>query len=320
MIGRHLAADAESAADVGLPAAEVVMISSWRIGALLAPSLLAATVAGAAPIPFFFSTGDPDGRMAMASRPGSAGKPEIETADDFVLSQRTGISSASFTGLLVGGSIIDLGTVRVEIYRVFPNDSNVGRTSGAPTFSTSNVPTRVNSPSDVAIDSRDSSGGLSFSTTSLGSFTASNSVAPGGIHAKPNQTTGGNGPVTGEEVEFVVTFATPFELDPDHYFFVPQVELTNGAFFWLSAPRPIVAPGTPFAPDLQTWTRDASLDPDWLRVGTDIVGGNPAPTFNAVFSLTGQANATVPEPGSPALVGLAAFALLAARGRGRSRA
>jgi hypothetical protein len=35
------------------------------------------------------------------------------------------------------------------------------------------------------------------------------------------------------------------------------------------------------------------LQPDWLRVGTDIVGGNPAPMFNASFSLTGM---TVPGP------------------------
>jgi hypothetical protein len=39
--------------------------------------------------------------------------------------------------------------VRVEIYRIFPNDSDVNRTSGSPTFSTPLVPTRVNSPSDV---------------------------------------------------------------------------------------------------------------------------------------------------------------------------
>ena len=31
----------------------------------------------------------------------------------------------------------------MEIYRVFPNDSNTVRTSGAPTFSTPQVPTRV---------------------------------------------------------------------------------------------------------------------------------------------------------------------------------
>ena len=36
------------------------------------------------------------------------------------------------------------------------------------------------------------------------------------------------------------------------------------------------------------WVRDADLEPDWLRVGTDIVGGT---TFNASFSLFGEAEA-----------------------------
>jgi hypothetical protein len=81
-------------------------------------------------------------------------------------------------------------------------------------------------------------------------------------------------------------------------------------------------PGTPFAQgtkDLQAWTRDQTLDPDWLRVGTDIVGGSPAPTFNAVFALTGETTPTVPEPGSLALAELAGFALVAARRRQPSR-
>ena len=34
--------------------------------------------------------------------------------------------------------------------------------------------------------------------------------------------------------------------------------------------------------------RNANLEPDWLRVGTDIVGGSAAPTFNAVFTLSGE--------------------------------
>jgi hypothetical protein len=272
----------------------------------LAVSALWAALASATP--FLFSTGDPDGKIATASRPSSPGKFEIESADDFVLGSTTAIQSATFTGLLSGGaSTSDIGEVRVEIYRVFPNDSNAGRTSGPPTFSTTNVPTRVNSPSDVELVDRDTAAGnLTFQTTDLGSgFTAADSVLPGGIHPKPGQTTGGNGPVTGTEVAFGVTFATPFLLAPGHYFFVPQVEVTDpaGEFLWLSAPRPIVPPGTPFPPgftDLQSWTRDEFLAPDWLRVGTDIVGGNPAPTFNAVFSLTG----VVPEPSSLILVGL----------------
>jgi hypothetical protein len=255
---------------------------------------------------FFFSTGTPDGKMATATRP-DASKLEIETADDFLLTSATSISSATFTGLMPSASTVK--EVVVEIYRVFPNDSNVGRTSGSPTFSTPQVPTRVNSPADVAFDSRDSSGTLTFTTSVVAStLTTANSVQPGGINPKPNQTTGGSGAVTGEEVEFTVNFTTPFSLPADHYFFVPQVELDNGDFLWLSASKPIVAPGTPFLPDLQSWTRDGKLDPDWLRIGTDIVG---AGAFNAAFTLTGD----VPEPASLTLLGIAVGGLALARRR-----
>jgi hypothetical protein len=197
-------------------------------------------------------------------------------------------------------------------------------------FSTPEVPTRVNSPSDVAFASRDSAavGQLMFTTSvQSSSFTTVNSIQPGGIHPSPNQATNGNGPLTGQEVEFDVTFTTPFNLPADHYFFVPQVALTNGGqFYWLSASRPITGgldihgnPTTPFAPDLQAWTRDAMLDPDWLRVGTDIVDTTSAPTFNAAFSVSGNA---VPEPGTMAAVviglGFIGYRRWRAATRGRS--
>jgi hypothetical protein len=268
-----------------------------------------------------FSTGNPDGKMAAATRPDSPGKFEIETGDDFVLTSEGLINSATFTGLLSGGTKI--GEVKVEIYRVFPADSNVARTSGPPTFSTPEVPTRVNSPADVEFADRDTAAGsLTFTTTELNaSFMAANSVAPGGIHPQPGQTTGGNLAVTGEEVLFNVNFSTPFDLPADHYFFVPQVELTDAAgnFFWLSAPRPIVPPGTPFPAgftDLQAWTRDQFLDPDWLRIGTDIVGGATPPTFNMTFSLSG---ATVPEPSSFVLLGSVAVFIAAGFRRRHSK-
>lgn len=286
--------------------------------AIAAISIGLVTALPAAAAPFFFSTGDPDGRIATASRPDSAGKIEIESADDFALAGAAHITSATFTGLLTGGaSLADVGNVRVEIYSVFPNNSDVGRTTGPPDFSTPKVPTRVNSPSDVAIQERDvAAGNLSFSIATLAAnFTANNSVI-NGINPKPGQTTGGEGPVTGTEVRFTTNFTTPLDLQPGHYFFIPQVEVTiaNGEFFWLSAPRPIVPPGTPFPPgfnDLQSWIRNEDLAPDWLRIGTDIVGGT---TFNASFSLIG----TIPEPASIGILG-AALSIMAAAGLRRRR-
>jgi len=273
---------------------------------------LLSAVPAAADAPFFFSTGDPDGKIATATRPDTGAPFEIESADDFVLTHSTSITSATFTGLLsTGAPLTDIGAVVVEIYRVFPKDS---------TFPPSgNVPTRVNSPSDVAFQERDSTSGLTFTPGVVSaSFTAANSVQPGGIHL-PSTPPGGDGPVTGEEVQFSVNFAMPFLLPADHYFFVPQVELSDGTFLWLSALRPIDASGTPFPPgftDLQSWTRDdPGIAPDWLRVGTDIVGGTPAPTFNAAFSLDGS---VVPEPSTWAMM-LLGFAGLGFAGYRRAR-
>ncbi len=266
-----------------------------------AVALLVLVPAAAWATPFDFSTGSPDGRIATGSRPDSLGKIEIESADDFVLANPTLINHATFTGLITGGATTaNVGQVVVEIYRVFPKDSDTGRTP--------KVPTRVNSPSDVAFDSRDSSAGdLSFTTSVLNqSFTAANSVL-NGIHPSPNQTTGGEGAVTGQEVLFSVTLTKPLDLPADHYFFIPQVEVSNGEFLWLSAPKPIMAPGTPFTPDLQSWIRNADLAPDWLRIGTDVIGSG---AFNATFSLHGEA---IPAPSAFVLAGLGAVLSLRSR-------
>jgi hypothetical protein len=236
----------------------------------------------------------PNNQMGIATRPDSTTGFEIEAGDDFLLNGETLITNASFTGLFVSptGGPVTVADLVIEIYRVFPKDSGTVRTPA--------VPTRMNSPSDVAFESRDSAGGELTFTTALQAptFTALKSIQPGGIALN----TGGNGEITGQEVQLNVTFSVPFDLPADHYFFVPQVLLSGGGqFFWLSASRPISGSGTtPFAPDLQAWTRDEALDPDWLRVGTDIVGGGAsAPQFNAAFSLSGSA---VPEPTSVVLL------------------
>jgi hypothetical protein len=250
---------------------------------------LATTSAGATTV--LYNNDFPDGRIGTASRPDS-GSGERETGDDFLLTSGAKVTGAAFTGLMPTGASVK--SVVVEIYRVFPNDSDVGRTSGPPTFAVPPaIPTRVNSPSDVAFDSR--VGGTVAATPLSNSFTVANSIVNGiSVGA------GGEGPVTGQEVRFNVIFTTPFNLPADHYFFVPQVELSDGNFLWLSANRPIVLPGTPFSPDLQSWIRnDPGIAPDWLRVGTDVVSNT---TFNSSFLIFGDITAAVPEPSTWAMM------------------
>ena len=82
---------------------------------------------------FVFTTNDPDGKMAMASRPDAAGKIEIESADDFPLTSTTRLTGATFTGLIpTGASGSDIMDVRIEIYRVFPKDSSFPPSGNVP--------------------------------------------------------------------------------------------------------------------------------------------------------------------------------------------
>jgi hypothetical protein len=161
----------------------------------------------------------------------------------------------------LGSPLTNISEVEIELYHVFPKDS-ANPPSG-------NVLTRVNSPGDVEIASatRDSiAGSLSFSSSILNdSFSVFNTVV-NGIHPQPNSFTGGEGSATGEEVLITVDFTTPILLPADHYFFRPEALLSVGDFLWLSAPKPIVAPGTPFAPDLQSWIRNDDLAPDWAAM------------------------------------------------------
>ena len=250
--------------------------------------------------PFTFTTGAPDGRLGAASRPGTT--TEIETADDFILSNATMINSATFTGLLPSGAPLSSVTgVGVEFYRVFPLDS-VNPPDGR-------VPTRVNSPSDNAFSSFSIAAGNLTITLLSATFTVANSVL-NGINPVPNQTTGGEGAVSGEEVQFAVTFPGGVNLPADHYFFKPQVALSSGNFYWMSTAR-----SAPLFPgDLQAWTRNTNLDPDWLRIGTDIVGGSSPPTYNMAFSLQGT---DIPEPGTLSMVFAGAIAVATLRLRGR---
>jgi hypothetical protein len=257
-------------------------IGQVTLAALLALTLtftvFVLTASRASAESFTFSTGSPDGLIATLSRPASAGMVQTETADDFVLSQCVLINQATFTGLLPSGApLSSITDVEVEIYHVFPVDSDQSRTPA--------VVTRTNSPSDVEINdaTRDSlNNSLSADPTVVNpTFSVLNSVVDG-IHPSPNQFTGGEGSVTGEEVTITVTFNPPILLPADHYFFRPEVGLSSGNFLWLSAPKPVAPPL--FVGDLQSWIRNDNLAPDWSRIGTDITHQGP---FNASFSLSG---------------------------------
>ena len=73
-------------------------------GGLLAAVLALGTGAPPAHADFFFSTGNPDGKIATLARPAAAGEIQTESADDFVLAENTLINQATFTGLLPSGA------------------------------------------------------------------------------------------------------------------------------------------------------------------------------------------------------------------------
>lgn len=243
------------------------------------------------------NTGNPDGRLGALSRRPGANKLETETADDFVLKQTTVLTGASITGLISPATpLANIANVEIEVYHVFPLDSgNADPLAGK-------VPSRTSSPSDVEIDAatRDASlGSLRFTIGRLNAnFSVLNTVV-NGINNKPLNTTHGEGPATGEEVEIAITFTNPIILSAGHYFFRPEVLVNGGEFLYLSAPKPILAPGAPIPGDLQAWIRNSRLAPDWLRIGTDIIGSDapPAPTFNMTFSLSGAFLQSAGTPG-----------------------
>jgi hypothetical protein len=267
-----------------IPRKVVISRGGLAAGALVLTLCLSAPLWSA---PFFFATGSPNGLLGALSRRPGPGKVETETADDFFVQVPTVITQATIFGLLPAGTPLEsIKDVEIELYHVFPLDS-------AP--ASGRVPTRNNSPSDVEIGTATrarSAGTLSTSASVPNAFFMVSNTVVNGISPK----TGGEGPLAGEEVKIDITFTSPIILPPGHYFFRPEVLLTDGDFLYLSGPRPIVSPGTPINPDLQAWIRNSTLAPDWLRIGADIVAGDTPPAFNMAFSLSGE---TVPDVGTP---------------------
>ena len=71
-----------------------------------------------------FDNGSPDGSMASLSRPSAGGDIAKPNQLTILLEPSASISSATFTGLVTGATPT-IGNVSVEIYRVFPNESQI---------------------------------------------------------------------------------------------------------------------------------------------------------------------------------------------------
>ena len=247
---------------------------------LLALSLIAGPVLADT---VFYNNDFPDGKVGASS--GTSKGLGTETADDFILGSTSQITSGSFTGLIPQGATVN--SVSIEIYKVFPADST---NPPSPIV----VPTRVNSPSDKAFQDTPVSFTASLLANNAGTANSViDNISPG--------LTGGEGGKNGQEVRFDFT-VNNLVLPADHYFFVPQVTLSDGTFLWLSAPKPAGGEfgSTQINPDLQAWIRNDKLDPNWLRIGTDIVGASAgnfpnqnAQQYNMAFRLVGT---VVPEP------------------------
>jgi len=240
----------------------------------------------------------PDGKVATAS-----GSPkEAESADDFILGKASTITSGSFTGLIPKtASILSVG---VEIYGActpgsgFAGCTNLGK-----------AVTRVNSPTSEGLPGTERTTGdgtLNYSTSLLNNGIGVVGSVVDGINAQtpnvPATLTGGDGPASGKEVRVNFDLTQGITLPAGHYFFVPSVELNDGSFLQLSAYRTVGGEfgSTLITPDLQAWVRNNDIKNDWLRTGTDIIGGPTDPaTYNLAFRLVGT---VVPEPTGVAML------------------
>jgi hypothetical protein len=209
---------------------------------------------------FFVSTGNTDGKLGALSRRPSTDKKETETADDFDLKKTTVITGATITGMIVPATpLANIADVEVEMYHVFPLDSV------APS---GNVPSRLNSPSDVEIASatRDArQGTLRFTTVLLDpNFLVKNTVV-NGINKKPFNITHGEEQATGAEVEIDITFTNPILLPAGHYFFRPEVMVTDGDFL-SCRPRD---PSFPLGRPSRAICKRGSATPICRRIGSE---------------------------------------------------
>ena len=212
--------------------------AKFAISLSLVGCLPATPAAALLPAVYSFSTGDPDGKMATASSPGQRGSSRSRRPTISFSRQRPRSPARPSPASSPGTRSVS--NVPVEIYRVFPTI----RTRAAPAGrQRSRLPRRRparirHRMSHLAADA--ATGGLQVRDNRHGILHRAQLGAAGWHQSQTGQFTGGNGPVTGEENDFSMSFTNDLLLPANHYFFVPQVgHGSDGNFLWLSAPRPI---------------------------------------------------------------------------------
>ena len=268
------------------------------------------------PAVYSFSTGDPDGKIATASRPEST-ENSRSSPRMISCSPTTSITSATFTGLVPGGGERP-PTSSSRSIAYFPRLGCRPHQRVAAVLDVE-VPTRVNSPSDVAFLEADSAtGGLVLDQGARGDLHRKQLGETGGIYPEPESDTGGNGAVTGEEVRFDRELHRRLAPPRQPLFLRASGRAGQRQFLLAVGAEADRLAGTPFPPgftDLQSWTRDDSARSRLAAHRHGHRGRRPAPTFNAAFSLAGSA---VPEPSTWAMM-LLGFAGLGFAGYRRAR-
>jgi hypothetical protein len=240
-----------------------------------------------------FDTGAPDGSVAAQSgaRLGFT-YTGFSTADDFILLNDSFVSGGTFTGLITPPiAFTDIVNVTIGIYSVSPTDA----------FGNPNP-----SPGGLLATRASASGQITYTRESSDVDTATRTVPTA---TRPIPFFGG-----GLTIDFA--FPDPILLPAGHYFFSPQVVVTNvvpgppepGSFYWLSAPWPVGDPATDYS---ASFRGNGDIGPPfWIPLSYALQDG----PYNTSFSLRGEAT---PEPASAWLIlaSLAAIAGKAARTR-----
>ena len=221
--------------------------------------------------PFVFSTGTPDGLLGALSQPAGSGTSRPRPPTTSSLSETTSIAQATITGLIPAGT--PAGEHQQRRGRGLSRLSQgLGR---SPLGAGARAGQLARRRRDRQRHARCERGNARVRGRSL--VDASSSVL--------NTVVDGINPVPAERDPWrrsrrAARWSRSRSPSPRRSFCrritissAPRSQVTGGDFLFLSAPKPIVAPGTPFMGDLQAWIRNSDLD---CRTGCE-----SAPTSSA---------------------------------------